>query len=317
VELLVVIAIIGILIAMLLPAVQQVRESARRIQCANNLRQIGLACHNYESSFGKFPPGMNIEVGSGSGMIFENNYNTYMAPKGVPRNPPHRGKWGSWMFWIFPFIEQNNLYTSIDPNLRDQSANSLGANAPTANIGDSYICPSDNMEPKIVTFPVNSPQWFFAMNSYFGNAGVYAWHFSVATYDGMFFYNSQRTFSDITDGSSNVLLVGERYSYDPEFPTYSDFRGWGWNAVNSPRDNIAGTAAPINYKLPPGSGPNPSFALQDILFSSFSSAHPGGANFAMADGSIQFVTLTGTADLVRLQNLARIADGNVASIGGN
>jgi prepilin-type N-terminal cleavage/methylation domain-containing protein len=314
VELLVVIAIIGILIAMLLPAVQQVREAARRIQCANNLRQLAIACHNYESSYGKFPPGLNIQIGNGSGMIFPSSFNATLQPKGVTE-PPHAGKWGSWMVWIFPFMEQNNLYDLMDLNSRDlTSTTTQGPNSPGASIVATLICPSDYIETNPLVFPSGGNDHYFGINSYFGCGGVQAWFWNVATFDGMLYYNSQRKFSDIRDGSSNVLLIGERYSFDPEYPAFPTFRGWAWNNFNSPRDNIAGTAAPINYMLPAGSGPNPSFALTDLKFSSFSSAHSGGANFAIADGSTQFLSLTSTADLPRLQNLARIADGNVVSM---
>jgi prepilin-type N-terminal cleavage/methylation domain-containing protein/prepilin-type processing-associated H-X9-DG protein len=314
VELLVVIAIIGILIAMLLPAVQQVREAARRVQCSNNLRQLAIACHNYESAYGKFPPGLNIPIGNGSGMIFTSTYNSQLAAKGI-LPPPHPDKWGSWMLWIFPFMEQNNIYDIVDKTSRDLTPTTTqGPNAPSAAIVGSLICPSDHIETNPIIFTSGGNDHYFGINSYFGCAGVQAWFWNVATFDGMFFYNSQRTFSQITDGSSNVLLIGERYSYDPEYPAFPTFRGWAWNNFNAPRDNIAGTAAPINYMLPAGSGPNPSFALTDLKFSSFSSAHSGGANFSMADGSVQFLALTSTADLPRLQNLARIADGNVVSV---
>jgi prepilin-type N-terminal cleavage/methylation domain-containing protein len=312
VELLVVIAIIGILIAMLLPAVQQVREAARRTTCSNNLRQIGIACHNYESTYMKFPPGLNIPIGSGSGMIFQSTFDTVLAPRGVTQ-PPFRDRWGSWMYWIFPFMEQNNLFDRVDSSIRDTGANTIGPNSPGATVLDNLICPSDFVETKVVNI-ASLPDNYFGINSYYGCGGVQAWFWNVATFDGMLYYNSQKTFSDILDGSSNVLLVGERYSFDPEYPNYPTFRGWAWNAFLSPRDNIAGTAAPINYKLPAGSGPTPPFSLTDLLFSSFSSGHPGGANFVACDGSVHFLTLTSTADLPRLQNLARVSDGNVASL---
>ena len=98
VELLVVIAIIGILIGMLLPAVQQVREAARRTQCLNNMRQLGLACHNYESAFMEFPPGCNWDTDSGDDK----------------RNPQILGRERvAWSVFILPFIEQNNLHNQL------------------------------------------------------------------------------------------------------------------------------------------------------------------------------------------------------------
>ena len=313
VELLVVIAIIGILIGMLLPAVQQVREAARRVSCQNNLRQLGVACHNYESSFGRFPPGLNIPIGSGSGMIFPNTFNNVLAPKGVTE-PPLPGRWGSWMVWIMPFMEQNNIFDSMDHTIRDLRANTLGINSIGASLVSSLICPSDFVEENPISFTSGGQQHFFGINSYFGNSGVQAWFWNVATFDGVFFYNSRTSFSNMYDGSSNILFIGERYSFDPEYAAFPTFRGWAWNNFNSPRDNIAGSAAPINFMIPAGSGPNPPFSLTDLKFSSFSSAHPGGANFVLGDGSVRFLNLTGISDLPLLQNLCRIDDGNVVSI---
>ena len=130
------------------------------------------------------------------------------------------------------------------------------------------------------------------------------------TEDGIFSYNSKVNFGQITDGSSNTLMIGERNSKDLEYPAFGNYRGWAWANRASARDNLVGVLEPINYKLPAGVGPNPSFFWTDKKFNSFSSAHPAGANFAMGDGSVQFLTLTGVgAQLELLQNLAVINDG--------
>lgn len=310
VELLVVIAIIGILIGMLLPAVQQVREAARRSQCANNLKQIGLAMHNHESSFGYLPPGLNLPIGSGSGSISLTTFRNDLEPFGVTQ-PKLSGKFGSWMIWILPYIEQNNIYDQLNLNVRE-TANSAGPNSVGAKIIPSYICPSDYLPTDTVSFGSS----VFGVNSYFGNAGVKAWFYRTAPpFEGPLYYNSATTFGDIQDGTSNILLVGERFSYDPEWEGFADYRGWAWANVNSARDCIAGTMEVINYKLPPGTGPSaPSFTLQDRKFSSFSSGHPGGANFVLGDGSVHFLRSTSTSTLPALQNLGRIADGNVVSL---
>ncbi len=303
VELLVVIAIIGILIGMLLPAVQQVREAARRTQCANNLRQIGLACMNFESTYQHFPPGLNVPIGQGSGSWFSNSASTI----GV-KEPAFSGKFGSWMVWIFPFMEQNNLFDQLDLTQREY-VNAQGPNSPAATVVSNLLCPSDIPEQTVVY-----QDYHFGANSYFGVAGLQTWYIYNITFDGILYCNSKTTFAKITDGSSNTLLAGERYSKDNEWEAFKGYRGWAWSSSLSARDCIAGVVEPINYKLPLGSGPNPSYGLQDKKFNSFSSGHPGGANFVVADGSVQFLTATGTGDLAVLQNLAIRNDGNVADV---
>ena len=309
VELLVVIAIIGILIGMLLPAVQQVREAARRTQCANNLRQIGVACHNFESTNQHFPPGLNLPIGGGSGSIFQSTYDSNLAGRGI-NQPPFAGRFGSWLAWILPYMEQGNVNDKYDFSVREYD-NADGPASIGAQVIPAYICSSDFQPNRVIVF---RDQYYFGINSYFGNAGVQSWYWTNATFDGVFHYNSATTFGLIKDGSSNVLLAGERYSFEPEWDDLPNRRGWAWSNFFAPQDCLAGTLEPINYTMPPGSGPSPSFSLQDARLSSFGSGHPAGANFALADGSVQFLTLTTTAGLVTLQNLAKIRDGNVVSI---
>ncbi|MFK7768779.1 MAG: DUF1559 domain-containing protein [Mariniblastus sp.] len=300
VELLVVIAIIGILIGMLLPAVQQVREAARRTQCANNLKQLALACHNYESAHGQFPPGLNLPVGPG---VF-----TGSDIHDKTGEEPINDRWGSWMVWCLPFMEQNNIYDAMD--LRENhDVNCVGYESVGANVIETLICPSDYVPRKVVTYR----DLCFGINSYFGNAGIQAWYHRNATLDGVFYYNSKTTFAAIKDGSTNTLMIGERYSRDDEWLQLESYRGWAWSNFNSVRDCLAGTLEPINYNFPLGSGPSPPFSLTDKKFSSFSSAHPGGANFSMCDGSVQFITMTSTSDLPMLQDLAVRDDGRIAT----
>ncbi len=308
VELLVVIAIIGILIGMLLPAVQSVREAARRTQCANNQRQLALACLNYESAHMHFPPGLNCPIGGGSGSFFSSS--TFTNGRPFPE-PPHQGRFGSWMVWIMPFIEQNNLYSMLDLTVRERAFNSVAIDSPGAQLVDAFLCPSD-IAPEVIQVGSNG---FFAPNSYLGVGGRSVWFIAGgASGDGMLTYNSSVKFGQITDGSSNTLLIGERLSMDPEWPDFHTYRGWAWSNALAARNCLSGVLAPINYNFPVGSGPNPGFDLTDLKFNSFSSGHTGGANFAAADGSTHFMSQQGAASLAILEFLAIINDGNVAGI---
>jgi len=110
------------------------------------------------------------------------------------------------------------------------------------------------------------------------------------------------------------LLVGERYSFDAEWPDFTNRRGWAWSNALSLQDCLSGVLEPINYELPEGVGPDPAFEFTDRKLNSFSSGHPGGANFSAADGSTHFLTNTGTSGLEVLEFLVIINDGNVAGI---
>ena len=179
VELLVVIAIIGILIGMLLPAVQAVREAARRTQCANNQRQLALACMSYESAFMHFPPGLNVPLdpNGDDGKIESDRFPDIAEPM-------LQDRFGSWMVWIMPFMEQDNIFNQLDLTQRE-SANSTGQDSIATSVVPGLICPSDVGEDVINAF---ADQWY-AVNSYHGSAGIQAWFLSDVTFDGVLFYN--------------------------------------------------------------------------------------------------------------------------------
>jgi prepilin-type N-terminal cleavage/methylation domain-containing protein len=204
IELLVVIAIIAVLIGLLLPAVQKVREAAARTQCSNNLKQIGLALDNFHEAYHRFPSGIMVPIGTASGAVL---------PSSCPKcpQPPIPGKWGSWLTWILPYVEQENLFGQLDLNGREygysQGPDSLGA-----TVVRTYICPSDYVPKTTIQYGI----YYFGVNSYFGNAGTKAWPVSSASLNGVLYYNSSVRITDIIDGTSNTLLAGERYSKDPD-----------------------------------------------------------------------------------------------------
>jgi len=310
IELLVVIAIIAVLIGLLLPAVQAAREAARRAQCVNNLKQIGLALHNYNDTLGSFPPG------------------------GI-NDPGWNGTWWDWLAFTLPQMEQGPLYNAINfslPNINQQSANFAADPQGTVyrSVIGSFLCPSD---PVAGTGIVNNLSWLTAggnwdligrqysaaVTCYVGNWGdmktgnstfdFYSSESPVGTrpnwgcegkFRGIFgdCSNGQTvSLREITDGTSNTLLVGE------SSPNMNGALAW----VNG--DNVwATTVLPLNWKsqlkdgqVDPTDGTtcnldqlnNFSQALHcwrnQTVNWGFKSYHPGGANFVFCDGSVRFL----------------------------
>jgi prepilin-type N-terminal cleavage/methylation domain-containing protein/prepilin-type processing-associated H-X9-DG protein len=288
IELLVVIAIIGILIALLLPAVQAAREAARRAQCTNNLKQVALAAYNYESANGCFPIGTPVKVAAYSfGWIQAGDYD-----------------YGHSIFVaMLPQFEQTALYNAVNFSVNIELPENMTVQRSQVN---ALLCASDSAASQIDTPTLWAayPGLQVAHTSYNGCTGTWshwAWNPSskpplatlVAQDNGIFFVNSRTRIADVTDGTSNTILLGERMLFDRYRPdTNWWFSGWvgaslfdTMTAMNPQRLTATATLPVPKPGDWPGVEDNP-------LWNSASSRHPGGANFAMADGSVRFLKET-------------------------
>jgi prepilin-type N-terminal cleavage/methylation domain-containing protein/prepilin-type processing-associated H-X9-DG protein len=268
IELLVVIAIIAVLIGLLLPAVQKVRDAAARMSCQNNLKQIGLALQGYHDANGRFPPG----------------YTSGVTSTGDDTGPG----WG-WAAYILPHMEQQNLFNQIVFTQPIEA--SVNANARNTTI-KSYLCPADSPPTTLAVGPAsNSGQLLsttctLATASYIGNFGIGE---PGVDGEGVLYRNSVVRITDITDGTSSTLMVGERsYRYAP-----STWVGSVTNAnfVSTPNSPLPGQVyCASNYILghtgesfggPSGPGDA----------NNFTSNHTGqGVNFVFVDGHVAFLT---------------------------
>jgi prepilin-type N-terminal cleavage/methylation domain-containing protein/prepilin-type processing-associated H-X9-DG protein len=287
VELLVVIAIIGVLVALLLPAVQAARESSRRMQCSNHLKQLGLGAHNHADIYGHFP------TAGRSGYV------------GVRTVGPAIGKdqeWG-WMYQILPFIEQKNLWENTNDNTVKQTPIKI------------YFCPSRRSQAIIL------PLANGALCDYVGNSGAGLNSFKTAnwmpvgsTYAGLGGHGviaavlpatspaiNPLRFADIPDGTSNTMLASEKALSTAFYRggDGNDNQGW-WRGMDS--DIVGGIYVPVSptpapaYKLQadqkwgaPGVSNTYNYSGN---FSMFGSAHPGGINAALCDGSVRVIRYT-------------------------
>ena len=300
IELLVVIAIIAILIGLLLPAVQKVREAAARMSCQNNLKQLGLGCHNFHDAEGKFPQGAFAYYGE------------------------------SWSWVILPYIEQENLFR-VHPTPHNDSGWWGGGDSRSAALRalmrtpvKTFVCPSSpqpNPEPRNINAVTNR-----ATSSYLACAGGDATNDNnfttggMDTSNGLFLAGSRisnvkKTIVTIGDGSSNTLMIGEaeyllndanvgchicdRYLfYHPNFDSgngfdFSEALGSTFYAMNPANRGVTAAAAP------------------DERENAFGSFHTGGINICLADGSVRFVRET--IDLATWRGMGSINGGEVVS----
>jgi prepilin-type N-terminal cleavage/methylation domain-containing protein/prepilin-type processing-associated H-X9-DG protein len=264
IELLVVIAIIAILIGLLLPAVQKIREAANRMKCTNNLKQIGLALHNYHDRTGNLPPGY---------------YD--LAP--WPNDDAGPG-WG-WASFLLDDLEQNNLGRQININV-SMASNTAPVPATRATFLTIFFCPSDRRLPTFTVTDGSAQNWTFAQGSYVacnGNDGVD--DNSTPPHTGAFVRSTVGfRFADITDGLSNTFFVGERCTTMSLSTWVGVPPGAQVPSVRSPGDYSGGSALVLGHCGP--HMPNDSIVTDA---DAMSSAHQAGVNFLMGDGSVRMI----------------------------
>jgi len=338
IELLVVIAIIAVLVGLLLPAVQKVREAANRMSCTNNLKQIGLAAANYESNYLKYPPGVVVSPNS--------NLTGATITMGVPFSGPYT----SVLTFLLPYMEQDNIYKTIplsyfDPNGTAYAWAYWNPPQPQSGINGtavqpwaippikSYVCPSDNLDftpsigyidaywiesgslwidfllpdpPDKGAFPFGTP----GPSSYIGNGGVYGddngGPAAFLRYKGIYYRNSKTKAGDVTDGTSNTIAFGETMVGPP--PQSGNPRDWllCWAGAGS---------MPSAWGLSPIVAPSNEFL-------NYSSKHPGVVNFAFADGSVHSLSTTIDGNVNQFNQvifgtfhyLSGLADGKVIDV---
>ncbi len=282
VELLVVIAIIGVLIALLLPAVQQARESARRTQCVNNLKQVGLAVHNFHDTFGELPP---------SRIQYE-----YLG----------------WSALLLPFMEQSNLYDQID--LKKKYNAQTTAVQQTGIAG--YVCPSrhkvgDQTTAVQAINADNGAVWDYATvcgpsgdNSIIRQFGKEKGMLVVAQ-GNKDSYSSQTNFASVTDGLTNTIMIGERHVHIEKLKNENTghdgpiLSGWAYTTMRA-----AGPDYPLAQNMRDDVD-----GVEHLVFGSF---HPGIVNFVMGDGSVRPIQVNIDED--NLGRLASREDGQVINV---
>jgi prepilin-type N-terminal cleavage/methylation domain-containing protein/prepilin-type processing-associated H-X9-DG protein len=292
IELLVVIAIIAVLIGLLLPAVQKVREAASRMSCTNNLKQYALACHMYHEDRGRFPPGgMVLPNGPGWGNM------DWQANK------------GTWLVYTLPYMDQQNVYNQI-PNLYVPHFNSISAAESAGVLPYTYSflhCPSDGntgglytsnyvgsmgpqcLDIKCDTIPFDQycdqPAWGYTRSADDGTTDDPKWIRGMFARDG-----AMINLSDVADGTSNTLLLGETLPAQNMHMLVNH-----WYSVYGTQ--LCSTIIPINYPIDEKDQSWCGSAYAGSLHSmtnnntawGFKSRHTGGVNFAFVDGSVHFI----------------------------
>jgi prepilin-type N-terminal cleavage/methylation domain-containing protein len=308
VELLVVITIIGILIALLLPAVQSAREAARRLQCANQVKQLDLSLQHYMESQKAFPPGCIVSLG---GYPEYDPYNEALSPAATP------GWHGtSWILSILPYIEQINLRDNWD-----DSKNVIGnAVAPQSDISLFYCPTRRNRLRSGDSARLLVPTWTGGGTDYgaclgagngwlnddkkhrFTDTPTVAQKWFNTSVAGIFVPNYSTGCSAIQDGMSNTIALGELQRLDGSVPQRTSQDGWA----------LGGVATLFTTAVSETNGFYQTGGMNNNFFESPGSDHAGGAHFGMADGSVHFL-----AEIIDKQlffRLGAMADGQIAGV---
>ena len=287
--------------ALLLPSVQAARAAARRVQCANNLKQIALAAHEYHSTAGTLPPGI-------------------LLSQYYPSRARYRG--ANLFVFLLPHLDAGSLcgqWDFVDPN-----RNFDGGTDSRAAKGPNLLCPAEPASENPLYYSSrltgSSLDRYIKVTSYAGNGGTRSYHpaSGFLMTNGVFFMAGPGSrpqsnqepvrFADITDGTTNTLFFGERSRWDPNYDTFAA-QGWDWEFRyygNWAATSASGVAhvtlssyPPINYRLPfnydnrATANPPANSAIDfkyyiDLRVCAYGSSHPGGANLAMCDGSVRF-----------------------------
>ena len=297
IELLVVIAIIAVLIGLLLPAVQAAREAARRMQCRNNLKQIGLALHGYHGVWLGFPP-------------------AYLAPDALRPNRPvtdfEIGSGWAWGTLILPFLEQRPVYDAAN---FDYSFGSADGTNPRGILGLSvnrtvmktsvsmFLCPSAGGGEGPIDLGYDSAHVFGSPGHYIASAGWMNSSEYQITGTGVLYPNSRVAIGDVSDGTSATLMIGERsrnladaawsgvlWSYSTPAPLCTKV-GWPVKSCVGVMFLLMGRTGPAS-DIVSGSIPGGNSLDHEAGADGFASLHPGGCQFLLCDGSVRFMKET-------------------------
>lgn len=278
IELLVVIAIIAILIGLLLPAVQKVREAAARMKCTNNLKQIGLALASHEDAFKQYPHGRigcdGITTGPCAG------------DSAIQRTG------ASGFIQLLPFLEAQNLFDTFDQNDLPYNqgstwqAKSLGVQERPS----FYVCPSDNSEPFVTSGSLNLATGSYAfVHGTMGPSNGISVNMKLNN-TGMFNYRLPHYRADLTDGTSNTMMVGE------VIDAHTNLSRNVWSQAGRHESSLRTTENPLN--TPPGTGITTS-PYGTPLYGGFGSRHTGGGNFVFGDGHVSYIRDTIALNIYR------------------